>query len=229
MEWLSRLYVPEVMGNYPDALSGGQRHRVALARALSAEPAVLLLDEPLASLDPAVRHDVRAALQEVRAASGAAMILVTHDVDDAMAIASHMSVIGKFGSLSAPMVPRRMLDEPPDLEAARLVGVFAELEGEVRDDARFHWIGGSVAAHGVRRGRTIACVRAHEVRLLSDSAVETHALTVSERRESAHDVSLVVRDDEGRLAKIRVGTGTAVAVGDRIRVVVDRARFFSVD
>ena len=229
MEWLSRLYVPEVMGNYPDALSGGQRHRVALARALSAEPAVLLLDEPLASLDPAVRHDVRAALQEVRAASGAAMILVTHDVDDAMAIASHMSVIGKFGSLSAPMVPRRMLDEPPDLEAARLVGVFAELEGEVRDDARFHWIGGSVAAHGVRRGRTIACVRAHEVRLLSDSAVETHALTVSERRESAHDVSLVVRDHEDGRATIRVETGVAVAVGDRVRVVIDRARFFSVD
>ena len=229
MEWLSRLRVAEVMGNYPDALSGGQRHRVALARALSAEPAVLLLDEPLASLDPAVRHDVRAALQEVRAASGAAMILVTHDLDDAMAVASHMSAIGRFGNLSAPMEPGRMLCEPPDLEAARLLGVFAELAGEVRDDACFHWIGGSVAAPGVKRGSAIACARAHEVRLSGDAAEPTHQLFVSERRESAHDISLVVRDDEGRLATIRVGTGTAVAIGARIRVVVDRARFFSVD
>ena len=229
MEWLSRLHVGELVGNYPDALSGGQRHRVALARALSAEPAVLLLDEPLASLDPSVRHDVRAALLEVRAASGAAMILVTHDLDDAMAVSSHISVIGKFGSLSAPMVPGRMLDEPPDLQAARLLGVFAELEGEVRDDARFHWIGGSVAAKGVRSGHTIACVRAHEVRLLADAAEHSHALTVSERRESVHDISLVVRDHQDGRATIRVGIEFAVAVGDRVHVVIARARFFSVD
>jgi putative spermidine/putrescine transport system ATP-binding protein len=248
-EWLSRLHVAEVMGNAPDALSGGQRHRVALARALSAEPAALLLDEPLASLDPAVRRDVRAALLEVRAASGAAMILVTHDLDDAMAVASHISVIGPFGNLSAPMAPSQMLDQPPDIEAARLLGVFAELEGDVRDDARFHWIGGSVEAHGVQRGRAIACVRAHELRLLSytvvgttavsdtavgdtaigDSAEQTHPLAVAELRESVHETSLVVRDDAGGLATIRVGTGAVVAVGDRVRVAVDRARFFSVD
>ena len=93
VEWLQRLQVFGVSGLAPESLSGGQRHRVALARALCADPAVLLLDEPLASLDPAVRRDVREALQEARAASGAAMVLVTHDLDDALAVATHIAAI----------------------------------------------------------------------------------------------------------------------------------------
>ena len=226
-EWLSRLQVGEVMGNYPDALSGGQRHRVALARALSAEPAVLLLDEPLSSLDPAVRNDVRAALQEVRAASGAAMILVTHDLDDAMAVASHVSVIGDFGSISAPLAPAQILERPPDIGAARLLGVFAEITGTVGDDARFSWIGGSVAAPGVANGNAIACVRSHEVRIQRADASVPGALTVIGRRESAHDVTLVVRNDAGTQATIRSGIGTNASPGECVCITIDHARFFS--
>ena len=228
-DWLARLQVGEVIGNYPDALSGGQRHRVALARALSAEPAVLLLDEPLSSLDPAVRNDVRAALQEVRAASGAAMMLVTHDLDDAMAIASHVSVVGRFGSLSAPLAPAQILEHPPDIDAARLLGVFAELAGTVGDDACFRWIGGSLASPGTPTGNAIACVRSHEVCVQRADASVRDALTVVDRRQSAHDVALVVRNDAGILATIRAGNDTTVLPGDRVRITIDHARFFSAD
>ena len=227
MDWLSRLHVAGVMGNYPDALSGGQRHRVALARALSAEPAVLLLDEPLSSLDPAVRDDVRAALQEVRAASGAAMILVTHDLDDAMAIASHVSAIGRFGNLSAPMAPASILERPPGIDAARLLGVFAEIDGTVGDDACFRWMGGSVAAPGVEKGNAIACVRSHEALVHRADVSVPDSLTVLERRESSHEVVLVVRNDAGRPATIRTGSGTIASIGDRVVILIDSARIFS--
>ena len=228
-EWLERLQVASVMGNRPDALSGGQRHRVALARALSAEPAVLLLDEPLASLDPAVRADVRGALQEARAASGAAMMLVTHDLDDAMAIASHVAAIGRFGSLSQPMAPTQMLEQPPGIDAARLLGVYAEIEGTVGDDAQFRWIGGSIPAPDIPSGVTIAFVRAHESQVRQSDGNTKSALTVVERRESAHDVRLSLRSDAGQIATIRVGSGTHAGAGDAVQVAIERARFFAVN
>ena len=225
VEWLSRLQIENVMNSSPQALSGGQRHRVALARALSADPAVLLLDEPLSSLDPAVRNDVRAALRDVRAASGAAMLLVTHDLDDAMAIASHVAAVGRSGTLGTPLTPMHLLDAPPDLDTATLLGVFSEIRGEVRDDECFHWLAGSVPAAGVRPGDAVACVRAHELYLQRN---DIDGLTVTDRRESAHELTVTVRNDAGAEATVRVSSGTEICVNDRVTIKINRARFFSV-
>lgn len=78
----------------PGALSGGQRQRVALARAFCADAAVLLLDEPLAALDPALRQEVRDALLAIAAAPEApALVVATHDLDDAGLLADHALVL----------------------------------------------------------------------------------------------------------------------------------------
>ena len=77
----------------PAALSGGQRQRVALARALACEPSVLLLDEPFAALNPLLRHELRHELASVRAQWGVPMLMITHDIEDVLALAEHVAVI----------------------------------------------------------------------------------------------------------------------------------------
>ena len=226
IDLLARLQVAETRGNFPHALSGGQRHRVALARALSAEPAVLLLDEPLSSLDPEVRRDVRASLQELRDASGAAMILVTHDLDDALVVASHIAVIGPFADLSEPLSPERMLDKPPHADAARLLGVFTELAGEIREDGHFHWLGCRIPAESMPEGRAVAFVRPHELRVERVTGVNVSSLVVTGRRDTAHDVSLTGRAEGGETVSVRTASGSDVQVGDSFVVHIDRARFF---
>jgi molybdate transport system ATP-binding protein len=91
--WLTRLDLTELAGRHPVALSGGQAQRVALARALAAEPAALLLDEPMASLDVEIRDDVRADLARHLRAFGGPSIVVTHDRDDAAALADEVLVL----------------------------------------------------------------------------------------------------------------------------------------
>lgn len=91
--WLDRLDLTELAQRHPSALSGGQAQRVALARALAAEPAALLLDEPMASLDVEIRDGVRADLAGHLRAFGGPAIVVTHDRDDAAELADEVLVL----------------------------------------------------------------------------------------------------------------------------------------
>lgn len=91
--WLTRFDLTELAERHPNALSGGQAQRVALARALAANPAVLLLDEPMASLDVEIRDAVRADLARHLREFGGPAIVVTHDRDDAAALADEVLVL----------------------------------------------------------------------------------------------------------------------------------------
>ena len=80
--WLTQLGLMPLAHQFPDQLSGGQRQRVALARALAAEPGALLLDEPFAALDPALRVTLRSELDQLQRRLALPMILITHDPED---------------------------------------------------------------------------------------------------------------------------------------------------
>lgn len=231
LEWLQRLQVADVARNRVDALSGGQRHRVALARALCAEPAVLLLDEPLASLDPAVRRDVRSALLDARAASGAAMVLVTHDLDDALSVATHIAAIGG-GRVTAPATPQLLLATPPDAATARLLGIFSEVSGIIargQEGAVFQWVGGTIPAGDLAAGEGVAFLRASDVHLAAADAADAAALTVIARHDSAHDMSLTLLGAIGTIAQtvtLRAMLGAHANVGDVVYATLSNARLY---
>lgn len=105
----------------PHQLSGGQQQRVALARALAIEPRILLLDEPFASLDAALRASMRRDLARILTAAQTTTILVTHDRDEALSMADQLAVLAD-GHLLAAGSPREVYRTPGNVEAAVLSG-----------------------------------------------------------------------------------------------------------
>jgi ABC-type Fe3+/spermidine/putrescine transport system ATPase subunit len=106
----------------PRTLSGGQHHRVALARAMVARPAVLLLDEPLSALDPSLRNEIRAAMLALQREYGPALVLVTHDLDEAGRVADRIGVL-LDGRLAQTAPPGEVFSAPATLGVARLLGI----------------------------------------------------------------------------------------------------------
>lgn len=104
-----------------DQLSGGQAQRVALARTLAPEPRLLLLDEPLGSLDPDLRGGLAADLKRLLNESGVPAIVVTHDTDEAFALGDRLAVIVD-GRIAAEGSPAGVWRNPGSVEVARLVG-----------------------------------------------------------------------------------------------------------
>src|SRR5439155_23260539 len=92
-EWLDRLGLGDRIGARPAELSGGQAQRVALARALATDPALLLLDEPLAALDASARAEVRRDLRRHLASFPGVRVLITHDPLEAAALADRLVVL----------------------------------------------------------------------------------------------------------------------------------------
>jgi sulfate transport system ATP-binding protein len=101
---LALVQLPGLEKRYPSQLSGGQRQRVALARALAREPEILLLDEPFGALDAKVRRELRGALRQIHEELGVTSVFVTHDQEEAFALADRVAVLnaGRIEQFAAP-------------------------------------------------------------------------------------------------------------------------------
>lgn len=108
-------------GAYPSELSGGQKRRVELARALAPEPDVLLLDEPLSALDRTLRERLRDEIARIQRETGVTTLYVTHDQDEAMALADRIVVMNK-GRVSGIGAPRPLYESPPTSFVASFFG-----------------------------------------------------------------------------------------------------------
>jgi sulfate/thiosulfate transport system ATP-binding protein len=108
-ELLALVQLPGLEDRYPSQLSGGQRQRVALARALAIEPRMLLLDEPFGALDAKVRKELRADLRRIHDHAGVTTVFVTHDQEEAFAVADLVAVMkdGRIEQYGTPADVRR--------------------------------------------------------------------------------------------------------------------------
>jgi putative spermidine/putrescine transport system ATP-binding protein len=112
---------PAERGRLPRELSGGQQQRVALARALVIEPKLLLLDEPLANLDRQLREQLRGELKELQRRTGVTALFVTHDQEEALALADQVALM-RHGRLLQCGTPRELYERPGTAFAARFLG-----------------------------------------------------------------------------------------------------------
>jgi spermidine/putrescine ABC transporter ATP-binding subunit len=126
-------------GRMPDQLSGGQRQRVALARALVKRPKVLLLDEPLSALDAKLRESMRFELAQLQVKIGITFIMVTHDQDEALAMADRITVMNR-GMLSQTGTPSELYEFPANRFIADFLGGVNLFEGQLTVDEPDHAI-----------------------------------------------------------------------------------------
>lgn len=193
---LDRLDIASLADARPGELSGGERQRVALARALAREPDVLLLDEPLAALDAHTKSQVRGELSELLRDLGLPTLLVTHDYEDAAALADEVGVLvdGKLRQLAAPA---DLVAKPADAFVASFTGA------------------------NLLRGTAHASNELTEVRLDGGER-----LFSTDRGEGAvgvvvypWEVSVArAHEDDSALNVLRGEIGSVVEIGNRVRV-----------
>ncbi|MBF6543996.1 ABC transporter ATP-binding protein [Nocardia brasiliensis] len=109
-------------GRYPAQLSGGQQQRVGVARALAADPPVLLMDEPFSAVDPVVRAELQVEMQRLQAELRKTIVFVTHDIDEAITLGDRVAVFGRGGVLQQYDPPDHVLAQPATDFVADFVG-----------------------------------------------------------------------------------------------------------
>ncbi len=133
-EMLDLVGLPDAAGRHPDALSGGQRQRVALARALAVEPEVLLLDEPLGALDLKLRRAMQDELKAIQSRVGTTFVHVTHDQEEAMAVADTV-VVMNAGRIEDRGSPDRIYLRPCSHFSAGFMGEINMLPASLQSES----------------------------------------------------------------------------------------------
>jgi ABC-type sugar transport system ATPase subunit len=174
-ELASALHVAERLERRPRQLSGGERQRASIARALLSEPSVLLLDEPLAHLDPSLRRSVRDEIIGVRQRFAGPVLYVTHDHVDAMSVGDRLAVLID-GRLEDVGEPQRVYDAPRTIAVARFLG-----------ERPMNFFDDESALVGIRPER---------VRLCAQGAFPGR---VTRRETTGADVYLEVQTDRGKI------------------------------
>jgi osmoprotectant transport system ATP-binding protein len=113
---------PRLANRYPSQLSGGQQQRVGVARALAADPVVMLMDEPFSAVDPVVRADLHEQFLEIQRQISKTIVLITHDIDEAIKLGDQIAIMRVGGVLAQVGSPQQLLEEPVDDFVAGFVG-----------------------------------------------------------------------------------------------------------
>ncbi len=202
---------------YPHELSGGQQQRVALARALAIEPQVLLLDEPLSALDAKVRSALRDEIRRIQTEVGITTVFVTHDQDEALAIADRVAVIFA-GRVAQIAPPAELYERPRSAQVADFVGLSSRIRGEARGgaatglDTRVPLLEGSATD-----GPVTVLVRPEVVEVEPDPAGPDRVVTVSFLGSIAR-VQVRLRDGTLVLAQVSSAEVGSFKHDDPVRV-----------
>jgi iron(III) transport system ATP-binding protein len=213
--WLDIVGLAHAIDARPHELSGGQQHRVALARALAADPALVLLDEPFSSLDAGLRAQVRAEIADVLRHDGRTAVLVTHDQHEALSMADLVAVL-LDGVLQQVAPPDEVYRRPATLAVARFVGEAIVLDARVRDGMADGPLGRHPLTNDAPDGAVHLVLRPEQI-VRSAEGVDTVAVR---RTFTGPDLLVELRCAGGELLTCRTTGDAAIAVGDPVRVAV---------
>jgi len=212
-ELLDLVGLPGTEDRLPASLSGGERQRVALARALAVEPRLLLLDEPLSALDATLRQRLAGELRDILRTAGTTAILVTHDHEEAFAVADRLAVM-REGRLVQEGAIEEVWAGPADAETALFLGYAAVLTGSAAD---------VVAAAGGLDPVPALAVRRSALLLAEPGPGTLNGVVVSSRT-TPEQVRLVVdTEGAGRLEAV-APLSARTAPGDVVHLRVDPER-----
>jgi ABC-type Fe3+/spermidine/putrescine transport system ATPase subunit len=205
-------------------ISGGQQQRVALARALVLKPAILLLDEPLSSLDANLRQQMRDLIQDIQAETRITTLFVTHDQSEALMI-SHRIGLLTGGRLRQTGTPQDLFHRPTDREVAAFFGGTNFLEGRIRN-GNFECDFGTFPAPGVTaNGHLItAAIRPEDV-LVAPAA--DYPLAGRVRRANFEGALTRLKIDCGKAVLMALAAGNGFTPGQpvRLKLPADKIRF----
>ncbi|HNO39802.1 MAG TPA: ABC transporter ATP-binding protein [Marmoricola sp.] len=192
----------------PGTLSGGEQQRVALARALAAHPRMVLLDEPLSALDRELRERLAVDLRHILTASDTSAMLVTHDQEEAFAVADHMAVM-RSGRIISQGTLAQVWGKPPDAWAARFLGYAAVLDQ------------GQMAAVGVRHPGHLLAIRRSA---LTVDPAGTVVGVVESVAATPDVVRLLVAIPGAGVVPAVAAVGTQLQIGGRVRLSLDETK-----
>ncbi|MBI5103564.1 MAG: ABC transporter ATP-binding protein [Solirubrobacterales bacterium] len=206
---------------FPHELSGGQQQRVALARqqrvalarALAPEPGIVCLDEPWSAIDPLLRAQLRDELADILRTAGTTALLVTHDQEEALALADRVALM-RDGRIIQVDAPERLYHEPVDRWSAEFVGAANFLGGRVARGRAVTALG-DLPARGGGGGTCDVLVRPELVQLAPDEGGDA---VVTLREFRGHDVVYRVRLADGTDLWSQRPSNEAVPLGARVSV-----------
>jgi putative spermidine/putrescine transport system ATP-binding protein len=179
-EMLDWVQLASLSERRPRQLSGGQQQRVALARAMAIRPDVLLLDEPFSALDAKLRLQMRTEIRELQQSAGITSVFVTHDQDEAMAIADRIGVMNQ-GKLEQLGSAEDLYKRPVSRFVAGFIGKCNFIAGRVTGPGRFETAGGKAlqfaGEHAV--GPAALCFRPEHAVLAASGSADANSIPVT--------------------------------------------------
>ena len=207
---------------YPHELSGGQQQRVALARALAPQPKLVLLDEPLSNLDVQVRLRLREEVREILKATGTSGIFVTHDQEEALAIADQL-VVMRQGRLEQLGTPEEVYTRP----ASRFVAEFVTQANFISARRSGQMWETEVGCFEVRgsQNNILDSLNKGDLMIREEDLIlqpaEVDGLVIRTRRFLGREYRYCLETPSGKELHARTTGGTALAVGTRVQLSVD--------
>ena len=212
---LAMVGLPGFESRAPAQLSGGQQQRVALARALVVEPQVLLLDEPLSSLDARLRVSLREEIRTIQRQLGITTVFVTHDQEEALAVSDRIAVMSD-GVLHQFAAPDELYARPATLFAAQFIGTMNLIEGRVLQNGLLEAGPFAVPTQTVESGAITLAIRPEDLEFVPAFAPGGLPATLETTSDLGHYRSMRVRVGRTPLT-VFAPRGTAVGAEARLR------------